>query len=130
MIRKVFIYLKNNPDFTIGMVMILAAICYVGYTEYKLYKNGAIAIAKVEKFESAEQGVDLYITIYFRAKQYKTVVGIDCYGCEGQFFFIKINSENPARSPHFYKDKLVPVCVLEKPFPFNGWDEIPENPCN
>lgn len=126
---KLIRYLKFNSSFTIGVLMLLLVIVYIVYTQYMLKEHGAITIAKVEKFESAEQGINLYITIYFRGRKYESMVDAACFKCEGKYFYIKIIDQNPSEAPHLYDDKPVPTCILEKPLPFNGWNEIPKDPC-
>jgi hypothetical protein len=128
--KKLLNYLRANLSFTIGIVMLMAVGFYIGYRQIMLTKHGVITIARVDKFESAEQGINLYITVYFRNKQYNSMIDAACYGCEGKYFFIKIDSTSPQSGGKLYKDKIVPSCVFSNKVPLNGWNEIPNNLCN
>jgi hypothetical protein len=128
--KKLLTYLRANPGFAIGMVMLMAVGLYIGYRQVMLVKHGVITIARVDRFESAEQGINLYITVYFRGKQYKSMIDAACYGCEGKYFFILIDSTRPELGGKLYENKVVPLCVFSNKVPLNGWKEIPESLCD
>ena len=122
--------MKNRRiDLLIGILIIALAAGYGLYKRIQIDKHGVITVAKIEKFEAAEQGGNLSITIFFNGRSYKTVVDAICISCKQKFYFIKVHPTNPTSDPIFYEDKPVPPCILNAPLPKQGWKEIPADTC-
>jgi len=85
--------------------------------------KGVITIARVEYFKGASDGSDLHINVYYNGTTYKNVIDEFCR-CNGKFFFVKIEKNNPEGYIIFYKDKPVPDCILKRPIPITGWSDF------
>lgn len=119
-------FINSNREGIGVIVIILIITTYCFYIQNERAESGVITIARVERFEGSEQGVDLYITIFFEDKKYSASVDVFCKGCEGKFFFVKILKNSPNKYVEFYKSNLVPECILKLPLPSEGWKEIPK----
>jgi hypothetical protein len=120
----------KKVKFWIVIALVVLLIAYSLYRKHELEREGVITIARVDKFESAEQGGDLYITIFFKNQEYKTIVDGICNSCNGNFYYIKIFPDKPTESPRFYQQKPVPDCILSKQDTYNGWEKIPTDTCD
>lgn len=116
----------NKINLLIGLTMIGLAVCYSLYTKYQRDKQGLITAARIDKFEAAEQGGDLYITIFFRGRQYPAIVNALCTSCSRRkLYFVKIFPNDPAGNPLFFEDKPVPDCISSREKYFGGWKAFP-----
>jgi hypothetical protein len=128
--NKIFNYLTNNKPLFIGILMIIVVICIGLYRQYRVRNYSVFTVARVDKFEGAEQGVDVYITIFYRDKKFKCIVDSWCLDCTGKYYFVKIDGENPSLCGRvqLYENNPVPECLVGK-IPSNGWNEIPKDTC-
>src|SRR5206468_10962482 len=112
--KRIQKYFINNKPLLFGLLLIMAVLCVGLYRNYRLSNYGIITVARVDKFEGAEQGVNVHITIFFQEKQFNCVVDSWCLRCEGKFYFIKIDKENPRSCGrvHLYENKAVSECLL------------------
>ncbi len=92
-------------------------------------EHGVITIARVDKFEGAEQGADLKVTVFYNGKEYKSTLNRFCRGCIGNYYYIKIIPTDPSTpAAELYEDKPVPYCYIGN-VPFEGWKKIPKDTC-
>jgi len=106
--------------------LILGVILFSVYNSRMIRKYGVITFAKVVDFESNSSGGDLYITIFYKNKEYKSKINSICKKCIGKYYFVKVLDRDPANNVLLLDDFIVPACILAKPIPYNGWKEIPD----
>lgn len=109
---------------TIFIVVVL--VLFLFYKNRKVNESGIVTIAKVIDWNASGDGSNLSIEIYFQEKVYNATLNLSCQGnCVGNYYFIKINKDNPTDYPIFYSDKKVPDCILKKSSQYNGWLDFP-----
>lgn len=105
--------------------LVLLYIYYNIYSNNQFEKYGVYTIAKITKWESAEQGSDLYYDVIFNGKTYSCHSDGGYVNKIGKFYYIKVLSFDPTRSQGPL-DVEVPDCVLKKGVPEGGWRKIPK----
>jgi hypothetical protein len=120
-------FISNYIEIIGTVFIVFLLFLFLWYKEGDVNKNGIITIAKVIDWNASGDGSALSIEIYFREKIYKTTLNISCEGnCVGNYYFIKINKDNPTDYPIFYEDKKVPDCILLQNSDYlNGWFDFP-----
>lgn len=108
-------------------VVLVCVYLYVSNKISNVDKNGVVTVAKVLKWEPAEQGSDLYIEIYLEDAKVVADIDQDCPAdCVGNYFFVKVNRRKLDDYPIFYGDKPVPKCILDSVKVFHGWNSVPD----
>lgn len=115
---------KESFRIVIGIIIILlgfAALVYYG--ESSLRKHGIYTIAKVTKWEAAEQGSSTYCNVYYNNRIYNIVLPGNYQTQTSEFYFIKILPNDPNANGGLLTK--VPECILTKPLPPKGWSDLP-----
>lgn len=107
-------------------LLILSIILYDVYETKKIERDGIITIAKVDKYETNVSGGDMHISIFYKQKEYKSVINTICIKCTGKYYFVKILDQDPGKNVILLDNIIVPQCLLSKPIPYDGWKEIPK----
>jgi hypothetical protein len=124
--KKIFNIFDEFSEIIVTLIIVFVIFFFVFNKRKEVDSMGIITIAKVNRWESAESGSSLYISIYFEDKKYTTILNKSCESyCIGNYYFIKINKDSPTDYPIFYEDEKVPDCITHNIKYFTGWKQIP-----
>lgn len=59
---------------------------------------------------------------------YRRYEGAESDDCIGNYYFVKVKTDDPIDYPIFYDDKKVPDCIISNVKYFRGWKSFPD--CN
>jgi hypothetical protein len=128
-VKKIRHIFTGYLEIVITILITIFLFLFLFYKEEHVKKEGVITIAKVLRWEASGDSYALYIETYFRGKKYPMTLNLGCGGnCEGQYFFISIDTDSPNDYPLLHLDKKVPDCILSVEKDFNGWKDFPA--CN
>jgi len=119
---------KGNIEFVkyaVFAFILLSIIFYERWHDNKIRKYGVYTIAKVDHQERAADVGDLHVDIYYGNEVRRVRLNKSCGGCDGKFFFVKVQKDDPFNNILFYENNPVPNCILKNPIPSEGWKEMP-----
>ena len=113
-----------NPKAIIFLVIVGIIVLIVLIKVNKIKKYGKYTVAEVLSYQKDYKGSTLTIEFYFGGRKFVTKE--NAHGKQGTYIFIKVLPANPQNNVLVYGDKFVPDCILSRPIPDSGWNEIPK----
>jgi hypothetical protein len=127
-IRNHIFHFNHHYAFLLIITMVMV---YAFYKDNYVKKHGIITVAKVINWDNGGDGSNLYLDVYHRGQIIKSDVAEFPHNRINKYFFVKINKDEPKNHIQLL-DIEAPQCLIdsmEKKLPFEGWKEIPKNPC-
>lgn len=130
--KKIKVFFSNmkdlsgqNREFGFFLIIMVFLICYSLYSRYQFSSDGVFTICRIDHYEPADGGGNLYIDIYYKGQVFRNVANSFSGSSKSKYRFVKIIKDQPTGVVIFLKDYPVPDCILIDSIPNDGWEKIP-----